>query len=76
MDHLDEISVKELQDALDEVKGNKPTQRLTAAIAYKNGVIQTELAEGTVCKDERFTVGSSGSKQSRLSRLFRMIIVQ
>ena len=45
MDHLDEISVGELQDALDNVEGNKPTQRLLAAIAYKNGVTQTELAE-------------------------------
>jgi len=45
MDHLDEISVKELQDALENVGGNKPTQRLLAAIAYKNGVTQTELAE-------------------------------
>ncbi|SDY74746.1 hypothetical protein SAMN05216564_10955 [Halopenitus persicus] len=27
------------------VDGNKPTQRLLAAIAYKNGVTQTELAE-------------------------------
>ena len=45
MDHLDKISVKELQDALDNVDGNKPTQRLLAAIAYKNGVTQTELAE-------------------------------
>ena len=45
MDHLDEISVEELQQALNSVEGNKPTQRLTAAIAYKNGVTQTELAE-------------------------------
>ncbi len=45
MDHLDEISVEELHDALDDVDGNKPTQRLLAAIAYKNGVTQTELAE-------------------------------
>jgi transposase len=45
MDHLDEVSVEELQDALDKVEGNKPTQRLLAAIAYKNGVTQTELAE-------------------------------
>ena len=45
MEHLDEISVEELQDALDNVDGNKPTQRLLAAIAYKNGVTQTELAE-------------------------------
>jgi transposase len=45
MDHLDEISVEELQDALDNVEGKKPTQRLLAAIAYKNGITQTELAE-------------------------------
>ncbi|WP_092817032.1 IS630 family transposase [Halopenitus malekzadehii] len=45
MDHLNEISVEELQEALDNVDGNKPTQRLLAAIAYKNGVTQTELAE-------------------------------
>jgi transposase len=45
MDHLDEISIEELQRALDEVEGKKPTQRLLAAIAYKNGVTQTELAE-------------------------------
>ncbi len=45
MDHLDEISVEELQEALDNVDGKKPTQRLLAAIAYKNGVTQTELSE-------------------------------
>ena len=45
MDHLNEISVEELQDALDNVDGKKPTQRLLTAIAYKNGVTQTELAE-------------------------------
>ncbi len=45
MDYLDKISVKGLQHALNSVEGNKPTQRLTAAIAYKNGVTQTELAE-------------------------------
>ncbi|WEL28110.1 Transposase (plasmid) [Haloferax volcanii] len=45
MKHLDEITVEELQDALDNVDGKKPTQRLLAAIAYKNGVTQTELSE-------------------------------
>jgi hypothetical protein len=40
--HPDEISVEELQDALDNVDGKKPTKRLLAAIAYKNGVTQTE----------------------------------
>jgi len=44
VNHLDEISVEELQDALDNVEGKKPTQRLLAVIAYKNGVTQTELA--------------------------------
>lgn len=45
MDHLDEISIEELQDALDNVDGKKPTKRLLAAISYKNGVTQTKLAE-------------------------------
>ncbi len=45
MDHLDEISIEELQRALDNVEAKKPTERLLAAIAYKNGVTQTELAE-------------------------------
>ncbi len=44
MEHLDEISVEELQAALDNVEGKKPIQRLLAAIAYKNGVSQTELS--------------------------------
>lgn len=35
MDYLDEISIEELQNALDNVEGKKPTQRLLAAIAYK-----------------------------------------
>jgi transposase len=45
VNHLDEISLKKLQDALNNTDGKKPTQRLLAAIAYKNGVTQTELAE-------------------------------
>jgi len=44
MDHLDDISVEALQDALTTVDGRKPAQRLLAAIAYKNGITQTELA--------------------------------
>jgi chromosome segregation and condensation protein ScpB len=36
---------EELQDILDKVEAKKPTQRLLAAIAYKNGVAQTGLAE-------------------------------
>lgn len=45
MNHLDDISVEELQDVLDNVDGKKPTQRLLAAITYKSGVTQTELAQ-------------------------------
>jgi len=44
VEHLDDLPVEELQDALDNVADKKPTQRLLAAIAYKNGVPQTELA--------------------------------
>lgn len=44
MDYLDDISVDDLQQALEEVEGKKAAQRLLAAIAYKNGVTQTELA--------------------------------
>jgi uncharacterized short protein YbdD (DUF466 family) len=43
VEHLDEISVEELQDALDRVDEKKPIQRLLEAIAYKNGITQTEL---------------------------------
>jgi predicted DNA-binding protein YlxM (UPF0122 family) len=45
VNQLDEISVDELQDALDDVDGKKPTQCLLISIAYKNGVTLTELAE-------------------------------
>lgn len=45
MDHLDEISVKELQAAFGNVESKNSTQRLLAVIAYKNGVTQTEPAE-------------------------------
>lgn len=45
MDHLGEISIKDLQHGLNNVEGKKPTQRLLAVITYKNGTTQTELAE-------------------------------
>lgn len=45
MDHFESISLEDLQQALDTVEGKKPTKRLLAAIAYKNGITQTELAE-------------------------------
>lgn len=43
--NLDEVSQKRLQEALDNVEGKRPALRLTATIAYKNGITQTELAE-------------------------------
>lgn len=45
MNRLSDISVEQLQDALDGVDRKTPAQRLIAAIAYKHGVTQTELAE-------------------------------
>ncbi len=45
MDHLEAISLDELQEALENVDEKRPTQRLMTAIAYKNGITQTELAE-------------------------------
>lgn len=45
VDHLEEITVEQLQDALDDVTGKTPAKRLLAAIAYKHGISQTELAE-------------------------------
>lgn len=45
MDHLEEISIEDLQRILDDVERKKPIQRLTAAIVYKNGVSQIELAK-------------------------------
>ena len=45
MEHLSEITAEQLQEALDETDRKTPAQRLMAAIAYKNGVTQTELAE-------------------------------
>lgn len=45
MEHLAEISVADLQAALDRVEGKRPTQRLLAAIAAKHGITQTDLAD-------------------------------
>lgn len=41
---LDDVPVDALRDALDEVEAKTPAMRLVAAIAYKRGVTQTELA--------------------------------
>lgn len=44
MTHLEDVSVADLRDTLDSATGSKATQRLLAAIAYKHGISQTELA--------------------------------
>ena len=75
MDHLNEISVEELQHALDEVEGDKPTQRFTAAIAYKNGVTQTEIAERYGVQRRTIYSWLKRLEKNRLSRLFRTIVV-
>lgn len=45
MDHLEDVSAADLRDALADVDGSRPCRRLIAAIAYKQGVEQQELAE-------------------------------
>ncbi len=45
MARLEGVGVDELRAALDAVEGKKPAMRLLAAIAYKHGITQTELAE-------------------------------
>lgn len=45
MDHFEEITLSDLHRALDAVEGKQPTKRLLAAIAYKKGISQTELAD-------------------------------
>jgi transposase len=45
MPTLADVTVEELREALADVEGKKPTQRLITAIAYKRGVTQTELAD-------------------------------
>lgn len=45
MDHLDDLAADDLRDALERVDGKTPTLRIVAAIAHRNGVTQTELAE-------------------------------
>ena len=44
MEHLTDTTVEELHRELAQIDGTKPTERLLAAIAYKHGVTQTELA--------------------------------
>lgn len=45
MPHLENVSTSELQKALEDVDGVYATKRLMVAIAYKQGVSQTDLAE-------------------------------
>jgi len=71
MDHLDKISVKELQDIINKIKENKPTQHLLTVIAYRNGILQIELAEGRTPGEERSTDSLCDSIQTdRLSKLW------
>ena len=45
MSQIEDVSTEQLRAALENIEGSKPSKRLIAAIAYKNGVTQTELAE-------------------------------
>lgn len=45
MSQLDSISMEELHELLSEVDEGTPTQRILAAIAYKQGDSKTQLAE-------------------------------
>lgn len=45
MGRLDQISLEDLHRELDETEGNKPTQRVLAAIGRKQGATLHELAE-------------------------------
>ncbi|MFB6300598.1 MAG: helix-turn-helix domain-containing protein [Halobacteriales archaeon] len=45
MGRLDRISMEELHELLAEVDEGTPTQRVLAAIAYKQGDSKTRLAE-------------------------------
>ncbi|WP_227356541.1 helix-turn-helix domain-containing protein [Haladaptatus salinisoli] len=45
MTHLENTSVSELREALDDAEEVRATKRLMVAIAYKQGVTQTDLAE-------------------------------
>lgn len=45
MRRLDGISAGDLRAALSEIDGSRPSRRLIAAVAYRHGISQTELAE-------------------------------
>ena len=45
MSHLETVSIDELQSALNHVDDVESTKRLMVAIAYKQGITKTDLAE-------------------------------
>lgn len=45
MEHLADVTVNDLQNSLESVEDKTPAKRLIAAIAYKNGITQSELGE-------------------------------
>ena len=45
MSHLETVSIDELQSALNDVDDVESTKRLMVAIAYKQGITKTDLAE-------------------------------
>ncbi len=45
MERLTDVTVDDLQRALESVEDKTPARRLFAAIAYKKGITQSELAE-------------------------------
>jgi len=72
---LDDISVEDLQQVLENVEGKNPTERLLAGTAYKNGVAQAKLAEWYEFNDEQAIIESSlrlpRIQQSRTKRIQR-----
>lgn len=64
------ISVEELQNALDNVEGKKPTERLLAGPRITTAPRRPSWLSGTMFSDERSTIGSYDSTLTRLlSRL-------
>ncbi len=72
---IDEITVEDVQDILDNVEGKKPIQRLIAAIASKNALRKLNSPSGTAFSDGLSIAGSRGSTlTSRSSILLLMFI--
>lgn len=62
MERLTDITVNDLQDALESVDEKTPALRLFAAFTFKNGIMQSELAEWFDVKERRSITGSLDSK--------------